>query len=374
MTTKKKKTTDVIEVVANSDKPCPPKAESIDYIKDAIYTIRGVKVMLDADLAVIYGYSTKAFNQQVKNNIAKFDADFRFQLTKEEYQQILKSKILTTKSDVNTNCSNNYETNEFLRSKNLTIELKQGKFSKYLPHVFTEQGVYMLMTVLKGELATQQSKALVRAFKTLKDFVVDNTALIGQRELLQLSVQTTQNTSDIAEIKDNMVTKADLAKVVQDFTDPNTRREYLILNGESVEANIAYSSIYKAAKYSIFVIDNYIGLKTLVLLKNTARTVRITVFSDNIGRGLHQSDYDDFHSQYPSIQLDFRKTCGIYHDRYIVVDYGRKTEKIYHCGASSKDAGKKVTTITKVTDRQVYHPLVDALLLNPVLSLIDIKP
>ena len=374
MTTKKKNPTDVIKVVADCDNPCPPKATSINYIKDAIYTIRGVKVMLDADLAVIYGYSTKAFNQQVKNNIAKFDPDFRFQLTKEEYQQILRSKILTTENDVNTNCSNNYETNEFLRSKNLTIELKQGKFSKYLPHVFTEQGVYMLMTVLKGELATQQSKALVRAFKALKDFVVDNTALVGQRELLQLSVQTTQNTSDIAEIKDNMVTKADLAKVVQDFTDPNTRREYLILNGESVEANIAYSSIYKAAKQSIFVIDNYIGLKTLVLLKNAASGVRITIFSDNIGRGLHQSDYDDFRNQYPSIQLDFRKTCGIYHDRYIVVDYGRKTEKIYHCGASSKDAGKKVTTITKVTDRQVYHPLVDALLLNPVLSLIDIKP
>ena len=341
--------------------------------------------------AGIYGYTTKAFNQQVKNNIEKFDADFRFQLTKEEYLQILKSKILTSKSGVNTQLSDNYETNEFLRSKNLTIELTangsvstentnetnlKSKFltsswggNRKLPYVFTEQGVYMLMTVLKCELATQQSKALVRAIKALKDFVVDNTALIGQRELLQLSVQTTQNTSDIVEIKDNMVTKADLAKVVQDFTDPNTRREYLILNGESVEANIAYSSIYKAANHSIFVIDNYIGLKTLVLLKNAAPTIRITVFSDNIGRGLHQSDYDDFHNQYPSIQLDFRKTCGIYHDRYIVVDYGRKTEKIYHCGASSKDAGKKVTTITKVTDRQVYHPLVDALLLNPVLSL-----
>jgi len=391
MTTKKKKSTDIIKVAADSDKPCPPKTESIDFIKDAIYTIRGVKVMLDADLAEIYGYQTSRFNQQVKNNIEKFDADFRFQLTKEEYQQILRSKILTTKSGVNTQLSDNYETNEFLRSKNLTIELTangsvstentnetnlKSKFltsswggNRKLPYVFTEQGVYMLMTVLKGELATQQSKALVRAFKALKDFMVDNTALIGQRELLQLSVQTTQNTSDIAEIKDNMVTKADLAKVVQDFTDPNTRREYLILDGESVEANIAYSSIYKAAKYSIFVIDNYIGLKTLVLLKNAAPTIRITIFSDNIGRGLHQSDYNDFLNQYPSIQLDFRKTCGIYHDRYIVVDYDRKTEKIYHCGASSKDAGKKVTTITKVTDRQVYHPLVDALLLNPVLSL-----
>lgn len=82
---------DIIEVVANSDKPCPPRAESTDYIKDAIYTIRGVKVMLDSDLAEIYGYQTSRFNQQVKNNIEKFDADFRFQLTKEEYLQILKS-------------------------------------------------------------------------------------------------------------------------------------------------------------------------------------------------------------------------------------------------------------------------------------------
>ena len=366
MTSKKKKSMDIIEVVANSDKPCPPRAESTDYIKDAIYTIRGVKVMLDSDLAEIYGYQTSRFNQQVKNNIEKFDADFRFQLTKEEYLQILKSKFLTSKTSITDSNPNDNANETNLKSKILT---SSWGGNRKLPYVFTEQGVYMLMTVLKGELATQQSKALVRAFKTLKDFVVDNTALIGQRELLQLSVQTTQNTSDIAEIKDNMVTKADLAKVVQDFTDPNTRREYLILNGESVEANIAYSSIYKAAKYSIFVIDNYIGLKTLVLLKNAAPTVRITIFSDNIGRGLHQSDYNDFLNQYPSIQLDFRKTCGNYHDRYIVVDYDRKTEKIYHCGASSKDAGKKVTTITKVTDRQVYHPLVDALLLNPVLTL-----
>ena len=92
MAQKQTKSTDVIEVVADRDKPCPPKAESIDFIKDAIYTIRGMKVMLDADLAEIYGYTTKAFNQQVKNNIEKFDADFRFQLTKEEYQQVLKSK------------------------------------------------------------------------------------------------------------------------------------------------------------------------------------------------------------------------------------------------------------------------------------------
>jgi len=256
-----------------------------------------------------------------------------------------------------------------LRSKFLTSKTETRGGRQYLPFVFTEQGIYMLMTVLKGELATRQSKSLIRAFKEMKDFIIDNKSLIGNCELLQLSVQTTQNTSDIAEIKGNMVTKAELARVIQDFTDPQTRREYLILNGESVEANIAYSNIYKSAKHSIFIIDNYIGLKTLVLLKNARANVAITVFSDNIGRGLHLNDYNDFHGQYPQINIAFRKTCGIYHDRYIVLDYDTQNEKIFHCGASSKDAGDKVTTITEVADGQIYHQLVDVLLQNPVLSL-----
>ncbi len=106
--------------------------------KNFIKEIRGQQVILDSDLAEIYGYTTKAFNQQVKNNIEKFDDDFRFQLTKNEYDEILRSSFLT---------------------------LEQGKYSKYLPYAFTEQGVYMLMTVLKGELATRQSKALIRTFK-----------------------------------------------------------------------------------------------------------------------------------------------------------------------------------------------------------------
>ena len=104
--------------------------------------------MLDTDLASLYGYTTKAFNQQVKNNIEKFDDDFRFQLTRNEYLNIL-------------------------RSKNLTLELKQGKFSKFLPYAFTEQGIYMLMTVLKGELAIIQSKCLIRTFNIYHQLIDD---------------------------------------------------------------------------------------------------------------------------------------------------------------------------------------------------------
>lgn len=323
-------------------------ANNFEDLSKLIYIVRGVKVMLDADLASIYGYTTKAFNQQVKNNIQKFDADFRFQLTKIEYEEILRSKILTA-------------------NDGSTPITKLSSKSRTLPYAFTEQGIYMLMTVLKGKLATEQSKALIRTFKGMKDFIVENRYLIGNKELVQLSIQTAQNTADIAEIKSTMVTKTDLAKVIRDFTDPMTRREYLILNGESVEANIAYSNIYKSAKSSVFVIDNYIGLKTLVLLKNVVDNIPITVFSDNTRKGFHQADYDDFHREYPNIQVSFRQTCGVFHDRYIILDYNTDGERIFHCGASSKDAGNKVTTITEVADRQVYHQIVDTLLSNPAL-------
>lgn len=342
-------------------------ANNFEDLSKLIYIVRGVKVMLDADLASIYGYTTKAFNQQVKNNIEKFDDDFRFQLTKIEYEEILRSKILTSKI-FPTSCESIESENQlYLRSKNLTSNAGKKGGRQHLPYVFTEQGIYMLMTVLKGKLAVEQSKALIRTFKGMKDFIVENRYLIGNKDLVQLSIQTAQNTADIAEIKNTMVTKTDLAKVVRDFTDPITRREYLILNGESVEANIAYSNIYKSAKSSVFVIDNYIGLKTLVLLKNVVDNIPITVFSDNTGKGFHQADYDDFHREYPNIQVSFRQTCGIFHDRYIILDYNTDGERIFHCGASSKDAGNKVTTITEVADRQVYHQIVDTLLSNPAL-------
>ncbi len=128
-------------------------------LKSRIYTIRGVKVMLDADLAEIYGYSTKAFNQQVKNNIEKFDDDFRFQLSSKEVDECSRSKILTLNGG------------------------HRGTNIKYAPYAFTEQGIYMLMTVLKGERATAQSKALIRLFKQMKDCIVENQQLIGVDEL-----------------------------------------------------------------------------------------------------------------------------------------------------------------------------------------------
>ena len=336
-------------------------------IKDLIYTVRGVKVMLDSDLAQLYDYTTKAFNQQVKNNIEKFDSDFKFQLTKEEYHEILRSKNLTSNTETNSSLSTDLTNSTKLRSKNLTLELENGKYSKYLPSVFTEQGIYMLMTVLKGELATKQSKTLIRTFKEMKDFIL-NSNNIENRDILQLSIQTTQNTKDIADIKNKMATKNDLSKFIENFTD-NKTNEILIINGEYFNADIAYNNIYNTAKESIYIIDNYIGIKTLLLIKNIKENIKVCIFSDNIGKGLHQFELNDFQKQYPNIDISFYKTNGFYHDRYIIIDYKTPNENIFHCGASSKDAGKKITSINKINDKEIYHHIFDILLNNPILTL-----
>ncbi len=325
--------------------------------KSKIYFIRNQKVMMDADLAEIYGYTTKDFNRQVKNNKEKFDDDFMFQLSNEETQN--------------------------LRCKNST---SSWGGSRYNPFAFTEQGIYMLMTVLKGPLATQQSKTLIRLFNAMKEYVVSNQALLGEREYLQLSMQTSRNTQEIIDLKSNLsevndkmasvvdqlgniVTKSELADIMLDFGNTAVKRGWLILNGEPVESDLAYQEIYSRAKGSIYIIDNYIGLKTLVMLKQLSANIQVSIFSDNINRCLHKAEFDDFCREYPNVNIMLKKSGGKFHDRYIVLDYNTHDEIIYHCGASSKDGGNKVTTISLVSDTEIYHNLIDSIAGNDNLVL-----
>ncbi len=150
-----------------------------------------------------------------------------------------------------------------LRSKYLTANISPK--SRALPNVYTEQGIYMLMTVLDGELAATQSKALIRTFKAMKDYIVENNELIGAKEIIRLSVQTAKNSADIEDIRKNMATKDDLKKVMANFVYPDTYKHFLILDGQKIEADVAYTKIYKSAKKSVYIVDNYIGLKTLEL-------------------------------------------------------------------------------------------------------------
>ena len=330
-------------------------------LKSKIYTIRGVQVMLDRDLAEIYGYETKRFNEQVKNNIERFDEDFMFQLTEEEFK----------------NCS---------RSKFSTLKTGRGSNIKYAPYAFTEQGVYMLMTVLKGELAVSQSKMLVRLFKQMKDYIVENQQIVSQRDFLRLSLQTAENAQNYVEVRQKlteiddkvenvvsnlgeMVRKSELSPIMLNLGKPEIPPGWLILNGQPVESDMAYQQIYTLANKTIYIVDNYISLKTLVLFKNAKQNVSVTIFSDNTNNGLHQLEFNDFCKEFPGLKIDLRQAGGIFHDRYIILDYKTPDEKIYHCGASSKDGGRKVNTITLTDDTSVYEKLILQLLNNPPLLL-----
>ena len=319
-------------------------------IKNKIYYIRNQKVMLDFDLAEIYGYSTKRFNEQVKRNNEKFDDDFMFQLTEEEISEIS-------------------------RSQNATLNKGTGRGSniKYKPYVFTEQGIYMLMTVLRGELAVKQSKALIRMFKQMKDFIIENQDFISPKDLVQIAIQTNKNTKDIAEIKSQMATKEDLKKVMENFIDPDTYKHFLLMNGDKIEADVAYTKIYKSAKKSIFVIDNYIGLKTLELLRAAKDNVEVIIFSDNVRNKdmLTKSILNDFIRDYPNINLKMKIAGKKYHDRYIAIDYGTENEAFYLCGASSKDAGNKISSITKIEEsaKDLYHTMFGGMLNNKDLEI-----
>ncbi len=322
-----------------------PVEITVETLKAKIYTVRGQRVMFASDLAEIYGYTTKAFNQQVKNNIEKFDEDFRFQITKTELDDLVRSKNLTLNKD------------------------GRGGNVKYMPWCFTESGVYMLMTVLKGDLAIRQSKALIRTFKQMKDYITQDPLLSGSSNIERLSLQISENTRDISEIKEAMVTKEDLTKVIQSFSLPDKGIEYVIYAGQTFEADAAYADIYSKAKKKLFIVDNYIGPKTLLMLKSVPVNVDIIIFSDNLMNILRLSELQAFRAEYPNVRLSFQRTGGKFHDRYIVVDYKTRTEKIYHCGASSKDAGNKITTIAKADNMKLYYPMIDDLLLQPALRL-----
>ena len=329
-------------------------------ICDKIYEVRGVKVMLDFELAEIYGYTTKAFNQQVKNNIEKFDEDFRFHLKRDEWKN-LRSKILTS----------------------------SWGGPRYLPYAFTESGIYMLMTVLKGDLAIKQSKALIRTFRAMKDYIIENQDLVGRHEFTQLELKVSQNKEielqsrkklneideqlkGVVDDMSNVVMRSEISPFLLDLGKPTEKHEFLFLNGEPAKADETYIDLYSKAKTSVFIVDNYISIKTLRLLQEVQQGVTVTIFSDNVGNKLHASDRADFQTEFPAIPIQFKTIGNIVHDRYIILDFDTGQERIFHCGASSKDAGKKLTSITEYREdviKTAFHEIVEQLLKNPELIL-----
>ncbi|MBP3338781.1 MAG: ORF6N domain-containing protein [Lachnospiraceae bacterium] len=323
---------------------------TVDNISNRVYVIRGQQVMLDYDLAEIYGYEVKRLNEQVKRNITRFPEDFMFQLTKDEID-FVKSQIATSRN------YNMYEGQDGGRRKS--------------PYAFTEQGIYMLATVLRGELAEQQSIFIMRAFREMRHYIKQNQQFVTQSEMHLVNAKVSEISVQMSNIVDRQKKNEHDIKVIQknidtlneNFVSDKDFKNFVIYKGQKFEADVAYIDIYQQATTSIYVVDDYTNTKTLQLLSQKQPSVEVVLFTEN-GHGkkgfLTPTVINDFIQEYPPLRIKPNTDC---HDRLIVLDYGLPMEKAYHCGASSKDAGKKLCAITEIIETSMIHPVIDKLLL-----------
>ena len=267
-------------------------------IRSKIHVIRGQQVMLDFDLAQIYGYETKNFNRQVKNNIERFDSDFMFQLSDSEFEEILRCKNFTS----------------------------SWGGTRYNPYAFTEQGIYMLMTVLKGDLAVTQSKMLIRTFKEMKHFIQNNSHLFTEldtikRHLLESDLHHKETDKKIKE----------LFSLMDKYNIKETQG--IFFQGQIFDAYAKFESFLSAAKKEIILIDNYVDLSILQRLAKKKKGVNVTIYT-NPKTKLTAQDIHAFNTQYPALTVNYTTKT---HDRFLIID----NSTIYHIGASLKDLGKK---------------------------------
>ena len=277
-------------------------------IEDLIYEIRGKQVMLDSDLARLYGCKngTKSLNLAVKRHINRFPERYMFQLTKEEFDNL--------KFQFETSSWNNY-----------------GGIRK-LPYVFTEQGVAMLSAILKTEVAEEISIRIMDAFVAMKRYI--NTSLIKQKYINNLVLE---HDNDIKLLKES-------------FDKLNSKEEinHIFYDGEIYDAYSLLIDILSSAKEEIIIIDNYAGKKLFDIIRNIM--VSIKVYTSNIDT----ISKDKYEKQYSNLEII---NTNIFHDRFILID--RKT--LYHSGASFKDLGKKCFAITKIEDITIINNLLDRL-------------
>lgn len=315
-------------------------------VEKMILVIRDKQVLLDRDLATLYGVATKVLNQAVKRNAERFPERYCFQLRPQEYM--------------------------FLRSQSVTSKKETRGGRQYLPYVFTEQGIAMLSAVLRSETAVRVSIAIMDAFVAMRRYMLENGDVssrlvrVESKEIEQdrRLLEHDHKIDSLFEAMDRRET--DLKKVMENIIDPSTYRHFLILNGQKLEADVAYAQIYGMAKKSVLIVDNYVDVKTLNLLRNVHEGVSILIASDLYGRTSVTDDMlNDFRAAMPGISIDKVSALHKFHDRYILIDFKTKSEKLYHCGASSKDAGNKITTIVRLDDIDAYRNMFEELLEQP---------
>ncbi len=272
-------------------------------IKNLIYSMRGVQVMIDRDLAELYGVETRRLNEQVKRNRERFPLEFMFQLTYEEMED-WKSQI--------------------------AISNKERKGLRKPPYVFTEQGVAMLSGVLKSQTAVKISIQIISAFVAMRKFIATNGQIFKRLDTIE---------------QKQLADKVDANKKFKQLFDAIEEREIIpqkgvFFDGQIFDAHKLVSDIVRSAKKSIILIDNYIDDTVLSLLTKRKKKVKVIIYTKTISKQV-ALDVKKYHSQYPVLEIKEFKNA---HDRFIIID----DKDVYHFGASLKDLGKKWFAFSKM--------------------------
>lgn len=295
-----------LEQVEGQQLPIESKVESL------IRVIRGQQVMLDRDLAELYGVETRRLNEQVKRNIERFPEDFMFQLTSNEFDN-LKSQIAIS---------------------------SWGGVRK-LPYAFTEQGVAMLSGVLKSSTAVEVNIRIMRAFVSMRHFMANNAAIFQRLETIEFNqLESNKVQAKILahqEVQDHRIDEI-FRRLDEGMYKP---KQGIFFDHQIYDAYSFVSELVKSAKQRIILIDNYVDETVLTLLDKRGENVSATIYTQQVSRQF-RLDVDRHNSQYPPIEVDvFRRS----HDRFLCID-----DTVYHVGASIKDLGKKWFAFSKMED------------------------
>lgn len=280
-------------------------------IQNMIYTIRGKQVMVDSDLATLYQVTTKRLNEQVRRNKNRFPSEFMFRLTAEEY--------------------------EYLRSQNATSSEENAHGGRrYMPYVFTEQGIAMLSAVLKSDVAVEVSIKIMNSFVEMRRFLLSNKEMFARLDRVELKQLETDK--KLEEVFNYIATNTEV-------------KQNVFFDGQIYDAFSFIVELVKKAKKEIILIDNYVDVNTLNILCKKNQGVDAVIATAGKGN-LSTKDITKFNAQYPELSV---KTTTDFHDRFLIID---KIE-VYHIGASIKDAGKKSFGITKIEDKDLVNSLVN---------------
>lgn len=311
-------------------------------IEKKIFVIRGVQVMVDRDIAELYGVETRRLNEQVKRNIERFPEEFMFQMNDKEFEN-WKSQIVISNSDNeplnDKNLISQTVISSSTRSQNATLNKEHGDEIlmsqiatsswggiRKAPYVFTEHGVTMLASVLKSETAVKASIQIVKAFVSMRHFVQNNSQIFAElKSIRQHQIETDVHLNESDKKIDQLFTLMDKYNVKD--------TQGIFFQGQIFDAYAKFETFIQSAKKEIVLIDGYVDLSVLERLTKKQKGVNVTIYT-NPKTKLTMQDIQQFNAQYPTLTLNYTTKM---HDRFMIID----NKILYHIGASLKDLGKK---------------------------------